>query len=71
MINIMTEQKYYVGLIDTLNPVFDGVTKKYNEISSVLSGIQTYFPLLSYNLNKRANWRKITHLEACEINSID
>jgi len=67
----MAEYTYYIGLIDTLNPVFDGVTKKYNEISSVLSGIQTYFPLLFYNLNKRTNWREITHLEACEINSMD
>ena len=71
MINIMTQNKYYIGLIDTLNPVFDGVTKKYNEISSVVSGIQTYFPLLSYNLNKRANWREITHLEACDSVSMD
>jgi glutathione synthase/RimK-type ligase-like ATP-grasp enzyme len=71
MINIMAEHKYYIGLIDTLNPVFDGLTKKYNQISSVYSGIHLYFPLLLHNLNERHNWHQITHSEAFEINSFD
>ena len=25
MINIMVKYKYYIGLVDTLNPLFDGV----------------------------------------------
>ena len=67
----MNEHVYYLGLVDTVNPFFDGLTKKYNEISSVYSGIQLYFPLLSYNLNRRNNWREITHSDAFEIKTMD